>query len=99
MFSLRFCRRSSEVEHSLGKGKVVSPILTAGSDLIFWIGNSNIFRMASKYSANLIKLKCSVCNRVNYYTRKNKKLVERKLEYKKFCNWCRKHTVHKETKK
>ena len=54
---------------------------------------------ASKYSVNLIKLKCSVCNRVNYYTRKNKKLVERKIELKKFCNWCRKHTVHKEAKR
>ena len=55
--------------------------------------------MASKYSVNLIKLKCSVCNRVNYYTRKNKKLVERKIEMSKFCKWCRKHTAHKEAKR
>lgn len=53
----------------------------------------------SKFSKNLIKLKCSACGRVNYYTRKNKKLVERKIELKKFCRFCRKHTVHKETKK
>ncbi|OGY63709.1 MAG: 50S ribosomal protein L33 [Candidatus Harrisonbacteria bacterium RIFOXYA1_FULL_48_8] len=55
--------------------------------------------MPSKLSANLIKLKCSVCNRVNFYTRKNKKLVERKIEIKKHCPWCRKHTVHKEAKR
>ncbi|MBI2592896.1 MAG: 50S ribosomal protein L33 [Candidatus Colwellbacteria bacterium] len=52
----------------------------------------------SKVSDNLIGLKCSVCNRRNYYTRKNKAKVERKLEYKKFCRWCHKHTLHKETK-
>lgn len=53
----------------------------------------------SKFSQNLIKMKCSECGRVNYYTRKNKKTSEKKLELKKHCRWCRKHTVHKETKK
>ena len=36
----------------------------------------------SKFSENLIRLKCSQCKRVNYYTRKNRKTVEKKLEYK-----------------
>lgn len=53
----------------------------------------------SKYSENLIKLQCTGCKRVNYFTRKNKKKVERKIEAKKFCRWCRKHTAHKEGKK
>jgi len=52
----------------------------------------------SKFSENLIKIKCSVCDRINYYTRK-KKTIERKLELKKYCKWCRKHTIHKEAKK
>jgi len=47
---------------------------------------------------NLLRLKCSVCKRPNYYTSKNKKKVERKLEFKKFCKWCRKSTVHKEAR-
>jgi large subunit ribosomal protein L33 len=47
---------------------------------------------------NLIKFKCSTCRRINYWSRKNVKL-EKKLELKKFCKWCRKHTVHKETKR
>ena len=47
----------------------------------------------------LIKLACKDCKRVNYCTRKNKKLVERKIELKKFCKWCKKSTVHKEIKK
>jgi len=53
----------------------------------------------SKFGEKLVKLKCSVCNRHNYFTRKNKKTVERKLEYKKYCPKCLKHTIHKETKK
>lgn len=47
---------------------------------------------------NLLRLKCSECSKKNYYTTKNKKKVERKLEMKKFCKWCRKHTTHKETR-
>lgn len=52
-----------------------------------------------KFTKQIIRLRCADCNRVNYHTRKNKKTVERKLEFKKHCRWCRKHTVHKEAKK
>jgi len=47
----------------------------------------------------LIKLACQDCKRTNYWSRKNKKLVERKIELKKYCKWCRKQAVHKEVKK
>ena len=47
----------------------------------------------------LIKMACSKCKNINYWSRKNKKLVERKIELDKFCKWCRKHTMHKEAKK
>lgn len=47
----------------------------------------------------LIKLACEKCKRTNYWSSKNKKLVERKIELKKYCKWCRAQTVHKETKK
>ncbi|MBI2888959.1 MAG: 50S ribosomal protein L33 [Candidatus Liptonbacteria bacterium] len=52
----------------------------------------------AKHSDNLIGLRCTTCKRRNYHTHRNKKLVERKIEYKKFCEWCRKHTNHKEVK-
>ncbi|MFH1461076.1 MAG: 50S ribosomal protein L33 [Patescibacteria group bacterium] len=48
---------------------------------------------------NLIKFQCSVCKRINYWSSKNKKSIQKKLELKKFCKWCRKHTTHKEMKK
>ena len=45
------------------------------------------------------KLKCKECSRINYHTHKSKGPVDQKLELKKFCRWCRKHILHKETKK
>jgi large subunit ribosomal protein L33 len=48
---------------------------------------------------HLIKLACKDCKRINYYSTKNRKSVERKIELKKFCNWCGKNTIHKEGKK
>ncbi|MGH7141325.1 MAG: 50S ribosomal protein L33 [Minisyncoccia bacterium] len=47
----------------------------------------------------LIKLACSKCGRVNYWSDKNKKLVERKIELKKYCKWCQASIAHKETRK
>ncbi len=53
----------------------------------------------SKLKERLARLQCSECGGRTYYTNKNRKQVERKLEFKKFCKFCRKHTVHKEVKK
>lgn len=52
-----------------------------------------------KFTDNLVKLRCQTCKRFNYYVPKNKKAVERKLEFKKYCEHCRKRTPHKEVKK
>ena len=46
----------------------------------------------------LIHLSCGDCKRQNYTTSKNKKNTKEKLELKKFCPFCRKHTAHKEQK-
>ncbi len=48
---------------------------------------------------HLIKLTCKNCKRINYWSRKNRKRVERKIELQKFCRWCKKRTIHKEAKK
>ncbi len=47
---------------------------------------------------DLITFQCSDCKRRNYVSTKNKKKTAGKREFKKFCRWCRSHTVHKETK-
>ena len=45
-----------------------------------------------------ITLACSECKKRNYDTKKNKKNDPDRLEMNKYCRFCRKHTLHKETK-
>ena len=45
-----------------------------------------------------ITLVCSECKQRTYDTVKNKKNDPDRLEMKKYCRFCRKHTVHKESK-
>ncbi|MEE9613565.1 MAG: 50S ribosomal protein L33 [Thermodesulfobacteriota bacterium] len=46
----------------------------------------------------IITLACTECKRRNYSTTKNKKTTTDRLELRKYCKFCRRHTVHKETK-
>ena len=82
-----------------GKEQVVGSNTTVGSGCVvktYEIGYSEILIMSQD---NLIKLQCASCKRQNYWSRKNKKKTERKIELEKFCKWCKKHTMHKEAKK
>ena len=45
-----------------------------------------------------ITLACSECKQRNYNTMKNKKNDPDRLEMNKYCRFCRKHTLHKESK-
>ena len=45
-----------------------------------------------------ITLACTECKQRNYNTMKNKKNDPDRLEMNKYCRFCKKHTVHKETK-
>lgn len=46
----------------------------------------------------LITIACSQCERRNYVGTRNKKLHSDRLELKKYCRFCRAHTLHRETK-
>ncbi|HNS14690.1 MAG TPA: 50S ribosomal protein L33 [Syntrophorhabdaceae bacterium] len=46
----------------------------------------------------LVTMACSECKNRNYVTTKNKQKTPDRLEMKKYCKYCRKHTNHKETK-
>ena len=46
----------------------------------------------------IITLACEVCKERNYVTDKNKSNTRDRLELKKYCNRCRAHTAHKETR-
>jgi len=43
-------------------------------------------------------LACTVCQERNYFTTKNKRKHPERLEWKKHCPRCNKHTPHKETR-
>ena len=47
---------------------------------------------------DIIHLQCGECKRKNYSTTKNKKNTPDKLEFKKYCRFCRRHTAHREVK-
>ncbi|PIP41115.1 MAG: 50S ribosomal protein L33 [Desulfobacterales bacterium CG23_combo_of_CG06-09_8_20_14_all_51_8] len=46
----------------------------------------------------IVTLSCTECKRKNYSTTKNKRTKPDKLEFKKYCRFCKTHTLHKETK-
>jgi large subunit ribosomal protein L33 len=45
-----------------------------------------------------ITMACTECKQRNYDTMKNKKNDPDRLEMSKYCRFCKKHTVHKESK-
>ena len=45
-----------------------------------------------------ITLACTECKQSNYDTMKNKKNDQDRLEMNKYRKFCRKHTLHRETK-
>ena len=61
---------------------------TVGAGVVTW----------SKAMRVNILLACTECKRRNYATVKNKKNTTGRVELKKFCPWCRTHTVHRETR-
>ncbi len=45
-----------------------------------------------------ITMACAVCKERNYITRKNRRNDPDRIELKKFCARCGKHTAHRETR-
>lgn len=56
------------------------------------------YRQEGKKMRDLVRLICEECKEENYYTDKNKRLNPERIEFKKYCPRCRKHTTHKEKK-
>jgi large subunit ribosomal protein L33 len=53
---------------------------------------------SKKGNIEMVALKCSECSRQNYVTKKNRRNIEGKLEFNKYCKFDRKHTLHVETR-
>jgi large subunit ribosomal protein L33 len=45
-----------------------------------------------------ITLACTECKRRNYESMKSKRNTPDRVELKKYCRWCKRHTAHRETR-
>ena len=54
--------------------------------------------MAMAGARDKLTLACTECKQRKYQTYKNKKNNTERLELKKYCPFCRKHTIHRESK-
>ena len=52
----------------------------------------------AKGTTEIITLACQECKRRNYTATKNKRAQSGRLELRKYCKFCRTHTVHRETR-
>ena len=46
---------------------------------------------------NAVTMACTECKQRNYQTNKNKKNNPDRIEMMKYCKFCGKHTLHRET--
>ena len=54
--------------------------------------------MAKAENRPVITLACTECRERTYTTEKNKKNDPNRLELRRYCPRCRRHTLHRETK-
>jgi len=54
--------------------------------------------MAKKDVRPVITMECTECRERNYTTEKSRRNDPQRIELKKFCRRCGKHTLHRETK-
>lgn len=54
--------------------------------------------MAANGKRVKITLACTECKQRNYNTMKNKQNTPDRLEMNKYCRFCKKHTLHRESK-
>ena len=76
-----------------GNGISKTPDISYYSIYIFIVQTNGGVTMRVK-----VTLACTECKQRNYNTTKNKKNNPDRIELKKYCKFCKKHTLHKETK-
>ena len=76
---------------------MIESISTLASAGVIFL-EKKVKKMAAKGARNKITLVCTECKQRNYDTFKNKKNDPDRIEIKKYCKFCQKHTAHKESK-
>ena len=57
-----------------------------------------VFEKMAAINRAKVTFECTECKHRNYDSMKNKKNDPERLQLKKYCPFCKKHTVHKESK-
>ena len=69
---------------------------------VFWSGSVSYAGMLRTHGGEIMRtritLACTDCKNRNYDTTKDKKTHPDRVEMKKYCPFCKKHTLHKEKK-
>lgn len=92
-FCALFSCVSEKGSGTLAKGGKGSRACAKGA----WEG-TNINKEVPLFMRVKITLACTECKQRNYDTMKNKKNNPDRMEMNKYCRFCRKHTLHRETK-
>jgi large subunit ribosomal protein L33 len=100
------------VEEALSFGHLASPAAEAGGGVFFLRrgctardepparteeGNHDQ-QMARGDVRIAVTLACEECKRRNYQSNKSRRNTPDRLELRKYCHWCGRHTPHKETR-
>lgn len=105
LLSRRFCKESKKMLD--GQGKIWYSTCTSLRGFFFCALISEVgyeksgLKPLSNGGAEMrvkITLACTECKQRNYNTKKNKKNTPDRLEMNKYCRFCKKHTLHRETK-
>ena len=64
----------------------------------FFYAQKPDFRLEVEVVRTRITLACTECKQRNYNMTKDKKTHPDRMETKKYCRFCKTHTLHKETK-
>ena len=75
-------------------------IITVESEWSFFYAQNSGANNLMEVKAVRVKitLECTECKQRNYDTTKEKRNHPDRMETKKYCRFCRRHTLHKETK-
>lgn len=78
-------------------------VLTSKGDYVMIMRREKVFFLCQKSNGGVIVrtkvvLECTECKQRNYNLTKDKKAHPDRMETKKYCRFCRTHTLHKETK-
>lgn len=87
-----------KLPHGCAKSMACVLACEGGRRILFIVLAECKFRQEVPKMRVKITLACTECKQRNYNTKKNKKNDPDRLEMNKYCKFCKKHTLHKETK-